>query len=125
MEEWAVLLMAYGGPDSLEDVEPYLLDVRGGRTTPPDLVEEIRARYERIGGKSPLLEITNAQAKALQERLNQGCFDGRTISSLCRYAALGTHHSRYRSKNIPGWFATRCSALHDSVSLPHERWSVL
>jgi protoporphyrin/coproporphyrin ferrochelatase len=71
MGEWAVLLMAYGGPDSLEDVEPYLLDVRGGRTTPPDLVEEIRARYERIGGKSPLLEITNAQAKALEERLNR------------------------------------------------------
>jgi protoporphyrin/coproporphyrin ferrochelatase len=71
MEEWAILLMAYGGPNSLEDVEPYLLDVRGGRTTPPELVEEIRARYERIGGKSPLLEITNAQAKALEERLNQ------------------------------------------------------
>jgi protoporphyrin/coproporphyrin ferrochelatase len=71
MAEWAVLLMAYGGPNSLEDVEPYLLDVRGGRTTPPDLVEEIRARYERIGGKSPLLEITNTQAKALEKRLNQ------------------------------------------------------
>ena len=66
----AVLMMAYGGPGSLEDVEPYLLEVRGGRITPPELVEEIRARYAAIGGKSPLLEITQAQARALEDRLN-------------------------------------------------------
>jgi len=66
----AVLMMAYGGPGSLEDVEPYLLDVRGGRATLPELVEEIKARYAAIGGKSPMLEITQAQAKALEDRLN-------------------------------------------------------
>jgi protoporphyrin/coproporphyrin ferrochelatase len=76
MKEWAVLLMAYGGPDSLDDVEPYLLDIRGGRQTPVELVEEIRGRYERIGGKSPLLEITQAQAKALEERLNRNADGG-------------------------------------------------
>lgn len=68
---WAVLMLAYGGPDSLEDVEPYLLDVRGGRETPPELVEEIRERYARIGGKSPLLEITRRQAAALEQKLNE------------------------------------------------------
>jgi ferrochelatase len=62
--------MAYGGPDSLDDVEPYLLDVRGGRPTPPELVEEVRARYAAIGGKSPLLEITCRQAQALESALN-------------------------------------------------------
>jgi ferrochelatase len=67
----AILLMAYGGPDSLDDVEPYLLDVRGGRATPPELVEEIRGRYAAIGGKSPLLEITRRQAQALEARLNR------------------------------------------------------
>ncbi len=66
----AILIMAYGGPDSLENVEPYLLDVRGGRPTPAELVEEIRQRYEEIGGKSPLLEITIKQAKALEAHLN-------------------------------------------------------
>jgi len=66
----AVLMMAYGGPGSLEDIEPYLLDVRGGRATSPELVEEIRARYAAIGGKSPLLEITQAQARALENSLN-------------------------------------------------------
>lgn len=69
--DWAVLLMAYGGPDSLDDIRPYLLDVRGGRETPEALVEEIRERYALIGGKSPLLEITNAQASALEAELNR------------------------------------------------------
>ncbi len=74
--EWAVLLMAYGGPDSLEDVEPYLLDVRGGRATPPTLIEEVRERYALIGGRSPLLEITRAQAQALESRLNERAIGG-------------------------------------------------
>jgi ferrochelatase len=64
-----VLVMAYGGPDSLADVEPYLLDIRGGRPTAPALVEEIRERYRRIGGKSPLREITEQQAEALRTAL--------------------------------------------------------
>ena len=66
----AVLVMAYGGPDSLDDIEPYLLDIRGGRPTSPKLVAEIRERYVKIGGKSPLLEITSAQAAALEQCLN-------------------------------------------------------
>ena len=61
----AVLVMAYGGPGSLDDVEPYLLDVRGGRPTAAELVEEITRRYARIGGRSPILERTEAQALAL------------------------------------------------------------
>jgi ferrochelatase len=66
----AVLLMAYGGPDSLDDVEAYLLDIRGGRPTAPELVAEIRARYAQIGGRSPLLAITRAQAAELERCLN-------------------------------------------------------
>jgi ferrochelatase len=63
----AILLLAYGGPDSLDDVEPYVRDIRGGRPTPPEVVAEIRARYAAIGGRSPLLDLTRAQAAALQE----------------------------------------------------------
>ena len=48
-ERVAVLLMAYGGPNNLGEVEPYLADVRGGRPTKPELVEEIRGRYAKIG----------------------------------------------------------------------------
>ena len=67
----AVLLMAMGGPDCLENVEPYLLDVRGGRPTPPELVEEIRERYRATGGKSPALGITKDVARQLEVRLNE------------------------------------------------------
>ena len=62
--------MAMGGPDRLENVEPYLLDVRGGRPTPPELVEEIRERYRVTGGKSPVLAITREVAGRLEQRLN-------------------------------------------------------
>ena len=65
-----VLLMAMGGPDSLAAVGPYLQDVRGGRPTPPELVEEITERYRRTGGKSPVLAITQELAGKLEERLH-------------------------------------------------------
>jgi protoporphyrin/coproporphyrin ferrochelatase len=64
----AVFLMALGGPDSLENVEPYLLDLRGGRPTSPELVEEIRERYRATGGRSPVLDITRELAAKLEAR---------------------------------------------------------
>ena len=67
----AVLLMAYGGPGSLDEVEPYLLDVRGGRPTSPQFVEEIKARYARIGGRSPIRQLTEAQAAGAQRALGE------------------------------------------------------
>ena len=67
-ERPAVLFMALGGPDSLENVEPYLLDLRGGRPTSPELVEEIRERYRATGGRSPVLEITRELAAKLEAR---------------------------------------------------------
>ncbi len=72
----AVLLMAMGGPDCLENVEPFLLDVRGGRPTPPELVEEIRERYRATGGKSPAVGITQEIARKLERQLN-ACGAGR------------------------------------------------
>lgn len=72
----AVLLMAMGGPDCLENVEPFLRDVRGGRPTPPELVEEIRERYRVTGGKSPAVAITQEVAKKLERQLNESG-DGR------------------------------------------------
>lgn len=70
-----------GGPDSLDDVGPFLVDIRGGRPASPELVEEFRERYAKIGGKSPLLGISTAQAKALEARLTDDggayrCFVG-------------------------------------------------
>jgi len=65
-----LLVMAYGGPDNLEEVEPYLMDVRGYRPTSPEIVHEVRERYREIGGRSPILERTRAQARALEAVLN-------------------------------------------------------
>ncbi|MCB0246085.1 MAG: ferrochelatase, partial [Anaerolineae bacterium] len=58
----AILLLAYGGPDSLDDIPAYLLDIRGGRETPQHLIDEISERYRLIGGSSPLLGITRSAA---------------------------------------------------------------
>jgi protoporphyrin/coproporphyrin ferrochelatase len=72
----AVLLLAYGGPDKLEDVPAYLLDIRGGRETPQELVDEISHRYGEIGGRSPLREITNRAAAQLQAQLGMPVYVG-------------------------------------------------
>ena len=66
-----LLVMAYGGPNKLDEVEPYLLDVRGYRPTAPEIIHEVHERYREIGGRSPILEQTNEQAAALESALNQ------------------------------------------------------
>lgn len=71
----AVLILAYGSPESLDDIEAYLLDIRGGRPTSPGLVAEIKDRYARIGGASPLYRITVAQAQATAAVLRDRGFD--------------------------------------------------
>src|ERR1035441_9513042 len=64
-ERWAVLLLAHGAPDRLEDIPEFLLNVRGRRPLPEPVVKEIVHRYSLIGGGSPLLRITALQAEAL------------------------------------------------------------
>ena len=64
----AVLLLAHGSPDSPADVPEFIKYVTGGRPVPEASIEEIRHRYSLIG-KSPLTEITMAQAEALQREL--------------------------------------------------------
>src|ERR1043165_7989421 len=66
-----LLVMAYGGPNNLDEVEPYLLDVRGYRPTAPEIIHEVRERYRQIGGRSPILEQPREQAAALQSALNK------------------------------------------------------
>jgi protoporphyrin/coproporphyrin ferrochelatase len=64
-----VLVMAYGGPGSLEEIPGYLADIRAGRPTPREVVEEITGNYRAIGGRSPLLEVTRRQVEALGDLL--------------------------------------------------------
>jgi ferrochelatase len=65
-----VVLMTYGSPATLEDVEEYMTNVRGGPKPDEELVREFRRRYALIGG-SPLLAITQAQAAALEAELRR------------------------------------------------------
>ena len=64
-----VLLMAHGTPSSLDEMPEYLRLVRGGRPASAELVAEMRGNYQAIGGRSPLTDITTAQAAALRARL--------------------------------------------------------
>jgi ferrochelatase len=68
---FGVLLMTYGSPASLDDVPRYVRAVRDGRAVPDEVVAEMRRRYQVIGG-SPLIEITRAQAGALEAALGDG-----------------------------------------------------
>lgn len=65
----AVLLMAYGSPDRLDQVEAYYTDIRRGSPPPPDLLEELIERYRAIGGGSPLSGIVERQRAALEAEL--------------------------------------------------------
>ncbi len=64
----AVVLMAYGSPEGVDDIRPYLEDIREGRPVSDAAVEELTERYRRIGGRSPLDEITERQRAALGSR---------------------------------------------------------
>ena len=72
----AVVLMTYGSPSSPEEIRPYLEDVRGGRPVSDEAVEELAERYRRIGGRSPLDEVTEAQRAALERVLALPVFVG-------------------------------------------------
>jgi ferrochelatase len=61
----AVLLLAHGAPERVEDIPAYMANVRGGRPTPPAIVSAVERRYRAIGGGSPLTARTREQAEAL------------------------------------------------------------
>jgi protoporphyrin/coproporphyrin ferrochelatase len=71
----AVLLIAFGGPTSSEEIRPFLARVTQGIAIPPQRLEEVAHHYEAVGGKSPLNEITARQARALQELLREQGMD--------------------------------------------------
>src|SRR2546428_11411349 len=76
--------MAYGSPNSLDEVGPYLSQVRGGREPTPEAVERLREKYRQVGGRTPLLQVTLAQAKHLEEKL--------TVENLRATVYVGMKH---------------------------------
>lgn len=69
MADVAVLLMAYGAPERLDQVEAYYTHIRRGVPPPADLLAELRDRYAAIGGGSPLSLIVERQRGALAREL--------------------------------------------------------
>jgi ferrochelatase len=66
----AVILMAYGTPRSPDEILPYYTDIRRGRPPTDEALADLTARYEAIGGVSPLAELTEAQRDAIQVALD-------------------------------------------------------
>ena len=75
----AVLLLAFGGPRSLDEVAPFLERLMGKRPSPKQ-IEGLQKRYRAIGGASPLPEMTLRQARALEAALKKR---GKTLSIYC------------------------------------------
>lgn len=68
MAKQAVLLLAHGTPETVDQIPEYLRNVVSGRPIPPAVVEEIQHRYALIG-RSPLTEITYEQARMVEAEL--------------------------------------------------------
>jgi ferrochelatase len=77
MSTTAIILIALGGPRSLDEVGPFMAAFMG-RPAPPPVIQAVVERYKLIGGKSPLPEIVHAQAAALEKNLGSGyrVYDG-------------------------------------------------
>ncbi|MBJ8104084.1 MULTISPECIES: ferrochelatase [Bacillus cereus group] len=66
-----LLVMAYGTPESLDDVEAYYTHIRHGRKPSEEALQDLVGRYKAIGGISPLAKITKEQAHKLTDSLNK------------------------------------------------------
>lgn len=77
-----ILLMAYGGPKSLDQVEAYYTHIRGGRKPSGEQLEDLVSRYKAIGGSSPLSDITQKQAEGLERALREEGEEPRVYAGL-------------------------------------------
>jgi ferrochelatase len=69
----SVLLVAFGGPTAPDEIRPFLEIVARGRRIPPERLEEVAHQYERMpGARSPLNDLTFAQARGLEQALATG-----------------------------------------------------
>jgi protoporphyrin/coproporphyrin ferrochelatase len=74
-ERTAVLLLAHGTPDALNEIPEYLRNVTSGRPLPQAVIDEITHRYSLIG-KSPLTDITMSQARLLEQHIGVPVYVG-------------------------------------------------
>ncbi|MFC5613538.1 ferrochelatase [Metabacillus niabensis] len=70
-KKMGLLVMAYGTPYKEEDIERYYTHIRHGRKPAPEMLQDLKDRYEAIGGISPLAKITVEQGEKLEQHLNK------------------------------------------------------
>ncbi len=85
MDTRAVLILAFGGPGSLDEVEPFMKKVLRGREVPEALIEGAKKRYAAIGGGSPLAAITTKQAELIEEGLKKRGEDVRVYTAMLNW----------------------------------------
>jgi ferrochelatase len=134
----AVVLMAYGSPSRIEDVPAYYADIRGGRPIKPEHLEDLVARYKRLGieDSNPLNEITEATRAALEAELGLPVFTGmrhwtpRIAEAVDQAFAAGATEivglvlaPHYSSLSIEKYRAQLLDAIDGRVDLRFvERW---
>ena len=124
--------MAYGTPATPDDIEAYYTHVRRGRPPTPELLADLRRRYEAIGGTSPLLERTREQAAGIQAALGDGFrvelgmkhappFIEDGVATLAEAGAdevVGLVLAPHYSALSVGEYATRAQAAAKAAGLP-------
>ena len=82
----AVLLIAHGSPERVEDIPEFLQNISRGRPMPEAVVREVQHRYSLIGS-SPLTKLTREQADGVARELG--------LPGVCGHAQLASFHRRY------------------------------
>lgn len=106
VEHNAILLMAYGSPNHLDEVEAYFTDIRGGRRPSPEAVHELTERYREVGVPTPLLSVSVELAQKLERLLNADSPDD----------AIYTVHV-----GMKHWTPRIASAVHEAVDAGADR----
>jgi ferrochelatase len=112
----SVLLIAFGGPEKLEDVRAFLANVTRGRRIPAERLDEVAHHYKLIGGRSPLNELTFRQAAALQTALAQ---DG---TALPVYVGM-RNWTPYLHETLGGMAADGMRRALGIIMAPHQSYS--
>ncbi len=109
-----VLIMAYGGPNSLDDIPGYLSAILHGRPVSPAIVKRVGGKYRQIGGRSPLHEITTRQVEALSALLNPR---GEAARYSCYLGML--HWSPWIEETVRDMLADGVTRAVSLVMAPH------
>ena len=116
MPKQAVLLLAHGTPETIEEIPDYLRNVVSGRPLPEHVIEEIKHRYSLIG-RSPLTEITAAQGRLVEAQLVAGY----RRAGLRWHAKLEALHPRRGSQDARGRRDRDRCHLHGAAEFADQR----